>query len=465
LKITASQSTGTIGAHGSPWTVEMARARALALLGQVAEGEDPQEAKFLDRKAMTVAELGDLYVKQGLATRKPTSVAAARSRIGNHIKPILGSKRAALVTREDVERLVFAVAEGKTARRQKTRSRGLSRVRGGKGVANATLVTLSAMFGFGIARKVRSDNPAYRVRRFPTKKVERFLSPAELGRLGEAIAAAEALGVESPYALAAIRLLILTGCRKSEVLSAKHMYIDTWHRCLRLPDSKTGSKVVHLGAARSRATPSCSPAGKGRGASSTCRSRGSASARPGWTTSASTTCATRSRASGWRMGTACSWWARCWVTRVRRPPPAMPTWRITPVKSAADRISQEIAQLIGAEMGELPEPRRARGRGATGARRGGGRAVRVHHRRGTSRPLARYAGRRRAPRQHGGNAADLAVDGRRAGVPQDRAARGLRPAGSRGLGAAGRRGACAGGDAGGDPAQRHECRAPQRAAR
>ena len=153
------------------------------------------------------------------------------------------------MTREDVDHLLLAVAPGKTARRAKTKARGLSRVRGGKGAANSAVVVLSAAFGFAVARGVRRDNPAWRVRRFPERKFARFLSPEELGNLGEAIVAAEALGVENPYALAAIRLLLLTGCRRSEILSAKHAYVDRFHRCLRLPDSKTGSKVVHLGPA------------------------------------------------------------------------------------------------------------------------------------------------------------------------------------------------------------------------
>jgi hypothetical protein len=68
-----------------------------------------------------------------------------------------------------------------------------------------------------------------------------------LARIGEVLATAEALGVESPYAIAAIRLLILTGCRTGEILTLKRAYIDSHHRCLRLPDSKTGAKVVHVG--------------------------------------------------------------------------------------------------------------------------------------------------------------------------------------------------------------------------
>ncbi|WP_374471553.1 tyrosine-type recombinase/integrase [Phenylobacterium sp.] len=239
----------SIGAHGSPWTVETARDQARVLLGRIAGGCDPQEEKQGARRDLTVAELCDLYLCEGLVTRKPSSIASARADIENHIKPLLGAKRAALVTRQDVERLLIDVAAGKTARRARTsRRRGLARVRGGQGAANAAVVTLSAAFSFGMGRQVRPDNPAQGVRRFPEKKIERFLSPAELARLGEVLAAAESLGVESPYALAAIKLLMLTGCRKNEILTLKRNHVDLHHRCLRLPDSKTGAKVVHLGA-------------------------------------------------------------------------------------------------------------------------------------------------------------------------------------------------------------------------
>jgi integrase len=237
-----------IGPHGSPWTVETARDRAKVLLGQVAGGEEPQDAKACARKELTVAQLCDQYLAEGLATRKETSVASARSDIENHIKPFLGSKRASLVTRQDVDQLLAAVAAGKTRRTVKTaKKRGLSRVRGGKGAANSAVVTLSAAMGFAVARGIRHDNPAFRVRRFPEKKLERFLSPAEIARLGEALAAAEAIGVEPPAAIASIRLLILTGCRKNEILTLQRSHVDAHHRCLRLPDSKTGHKIVHIG--------------------------------------------------------------------------------------------------------------------------------------------------------------------------------------------------------------------------
>ncbi|AQR61632.1 hypothetical protein BZG35_08195 [Brevundimonas sp. LM2] len=238
----------SIGTHGSPWTVDMARDRARALQGRLVDSVDPQTEKAGRREDVTVADLCDLYLTEGMATRKESSIASARSDITNHIKPLIGTLKARSVTSQDVDRLLLDIAAGKTARLAKTaKKRGVSRVRGGKGAANASVTILSAAFNFAIRRQIRVDNPALRVRRFPEKKLERFLSPAELARLGEALAAAEAIGVESPYALAAVRLLILTGCRRTEILSLQRAWIDHHHRCLRLPDSKTGAKIVHLG--------------------------------------------------------------------------------------------------------------------------------------------------------------------------------------------------------------------------
>jgi integrase len=211
--------------------------------------------------------------------------------------------------------MIRDIALGKTARRVKQGPRRLARVRGGKGAANSTLVTLSAAFGFGVTHQVRPDNPALGIRKFPGKKMQRFLSPAELARLGQVLAAATSLGVESPFALAAIRLLMLTGCRKNEILTLKRSQIDRYHRCLRLPDSKTGAKIVHLGAAAMRVietipeiagNPYLLPARRMVPTSLTCSRSGNGSgARQIFRTSVSTTCGTASRRSALRPATAC----------------------------------------------------------------------------------------------------------------------------------------------------------------
>ena len=69
-----------------------------------------------------------------------------------------------------------------------------------------------------------------------------MLSPAELARLGDALAAYEG----SPYAVAAVKLLVFTGARLGEVLGLKWEWIDFERGEARLPDSKTGAKTLHL---------------------------------------------------------------------------------------------------------------------------------------------------------------------------------------------------------------------------
>jgi len=54
-------------------------------------------------------------------------------------------------------------------------------------------------------------------------------------------------GVEFPSAILTVRLLILTGCRLNEIMTLKWEYVEFTDKVLRLPDSKTGAKVVHLG--------------------------------------------------------------------------------------------------------------------------------------------------------------------------------------------------------------------------
>jgi len=78
------------------------------------------------------------------------------------------------------------------------------------------------------------------------KTKERFLSEAEVARIADTLAAMEREDRLSPSAATAVRLLLLTGCRKSEILSLRWDWVDVERGCLRLPDSKTGAKVVPL---------------------------------------------------------------------------------------------------------------------------------------------------------------------------------------------------------------------------
>lgn len=244
----------TIGKHGAPWTVEGARKEAKRLLGQVAAGIDPAEARDRAKGDLTIAELCDLYLREGCATKKPSTVATDRGRIERHIKPVLGKMGVRQVRKGDVQGLLRDVADGKTAIDEKTGFRGRALVTGGKGVATKSVALLSAIFNFAIDLGLCTENPAQGVKTFKSKSTERFLSAEELSRLGEALSGAEQEGA-NPFAIAAIRLLALTGARKSEVLSLHWKrdsngagYVDFDHSCLHLMDSKTDEKRVPLGA-------------------------------------------------------------------------------------------------------------------------------------------------------------------------------------------------------------------------
>ncbi len=93
------------------------------------------------------------------------------------------------------------------------------------------------------------SNPTQHVQAYKMPKRERHLSPAELGRLSDVLAEAERTQAIKPEPIAAIRLLILTGCRLNEILKLRWGYVDFEGRCLRLPDSKTGPKTVPLNSA------------------------------------------------------------------------------------------------------------------------------------------------------------------------------------------------------------------------
>ena len=89
-------------------------------------------------------------------------------------------------------------------------------------------------------------NPCRGIVRHREGKCDRFLTDTEFRRLGEVLAEAPVKGGVSVQAVAAIRLLMLTGCRKSEILSLQWKDVDLEGGELRLRESKTGPRTVPL---------------------------------------------------------------------------------------------------------------------------------------------------------------------------------------------------------------------------
>jgi integrase len=240
------QRTYTIGKHGSPWTPDMARQEARRILREVVNGADPMADKIARRTAITVADLCEQYladVEAGRlltrrkAAKKETTLITDRGRIARHIIPLLGRKSLTSITRNDVEGFMHDVAAGKTAIRQKTKPRGLSVVRGGRGTASRTVGLLGAIFTYAVRAGLRIDNPVHGAVRFADGRRERRLADDEYRRLGQALV--KAVNVWQP-AVAATRLMLLTGWRRGEVLGLRWSEIDIPRRSARLADTKTG---------------------------------------------------------------------------------------------------------------------------------------------------------------------------------------------------------------------------------
>jgi integrase len=219
----------SIGVHGAI-TSEQARRIADQWRSQVNEGGDPSAAKLEQRKAETLAEFAERYMTDyAPGKKKPSSIATDRINLHRHILPALGKLTVVAITRADVVRLLHSMKST-------------------PGAANRTMALLSHMMNVAEKWGLRTDNtnPCRHVDKYPERKRRRFLSEAELAQLAQALSNVERTGMATWSAIAAIRLLVFTGARLSEILTLQWDHVDIDGQCLRLPDSKTGAKEIYL---------------------------------------------------------------------------------------------------------------------------------------------------------------------------------------------------------------------------
>lgn len=128
------------------------------------------------------------------------------------------------------------------------RGEATAHTRGGKGAATRTVGLLGGIFTFAQERGFVATNPVRGLKRYKDNRRERFLSAAELAKLGDLLTTLKKDGAD-PRHIAIIRLLLLTGARKNEIAQLRWSEVDVEKGLLRLKDSKTGPKVIRLGAA------------------------------------------------------------------------------------------------------------------------------------------------------------------------------------------------------------------------
>lgn len=213
----------TIGAWPD-WTVAAARETAKAMKREVDLGHDPMGDRQAQRDAPTVSEMWERYAKEHLPQKAQRSQADERMMWEKIILPRFGKVKVALITHDDVDAL----------------HRDITEIRGTPVRANRTVEVLRRAFNLAIRWKWREDNPASGVRRNPEEKRHRYLNRAEIAALAQALNSHA-----EPMSANAIKLLMLTGARRGEVLGATWEMFDLENGVWTKPSSHTKQRKLH----------------------------------------------------------------------------------------------------------------------------------------------------------------------------------------------------------------------------
>ena len=219
----------TVGRHGVIGAGE-ARRRASLVIARIRAGEDIADRPAPKPAGPTLATLAARYLREHVAVRcKPSTAAQYRLAIERHIVPALGTLPVSAIARRDVADLQHTLRDRPA-------------------MANLVVATLGRMIDQAQAWGVAAEgaNPCRAAQKYRVGRRERFLTDAEFRRLGSALDELEATGRVSPHAAAALRLLMLTGCRRNEILTLRWEDVHLDVRELRLADSKTGPRTVSL---------------------------------------------------------------------------------------------------------------------------------------------------------------------------------------------------------------------------
>ena len=215
-------------ARHSEMELAEARRRARDMLGRIRAGENPADDIRREKEMPTFRAFAAEYLRRCEPHWKPSGRETVRIYLKARILPTFGKM---LLNRIDAQEVAAWFDAASRDRR---------------GAANRAFEILRAMMfraeEWGL--RERGSNPCLGIAKNPRNHIARFLDTDELARLGRALNAHETQWSE---AVAAVRLLALTGCRRSEVLNLRWRDIGT--NAITLADSKTGPRAVPLGEA------------------------------------------------------------------------------------------------------------------------------------------------------------------------------------------------------------------------
>lgn len=222
------QRKPTIGTFGI-WSCEAARKQARLWVSEVQRGGDPARDRASSREAVSVDDLCDRFWNDHVVVHlKPRTQSEVAGLLRRFVRPNLKHFKVRDVSRDDVARLHNKMSSTPYQ-------------------ANRVLSTLSKMFNLAELWGMRPDgsNPCRHIHKFNERPRERFLAREEIAQLVEVLDRYEA---KSPHFVGFLRLALLTGMRKSEIVTLKWSYIDFGAKRIDLPDSKTGKRSIPLSA-------------------------------------------------------------------------------------------------------------------------------------------------------------------------------------------------------------------------
>jgi integrase len=223
VRATGRERCITIGAFPN-WQVAAARARAKELKQLIDLGGDPLADIEAQREAPSVADLIKRFEEEHLPRLRKSSQEDYRRMLRVHVRPHFGTHmKVAAVSFEDVDRLHRKITKAGHHHR-----------------ANRVIAVLSKMFGLAVRWQLRETNPARGVERNIEHHRQRYLLNDELVRLTAALAE-----YADQQSADIIRLLLLTGARRGEVLSMRWADVDLTAGKWSKPPSSTKQKKQH----------------------------------------------------------------------------------------------------------------------------------------------------------------------------------------------------------------------------